>query len=137
MKRKRRKRTRNDIAMGYRIESVPGERVNKKQFFKTLLQFLDGKIVELPEGWEITWRWQNDKKQKWREDEFTEVVSNSRSSFMSLMKRRLRRDLESLRPKSDRSPKRRRTKGKYRSKKKRTRRVSKVRKAKTRSRKSR
>lgn len=127
---KRRKRTRNDIGMAYRIESLPG-RVAKAEFFKTLLAFLDGKIVELPDGWNVTWRWQNSKKQDWREDDLTEVVSKSRSSFMSLMRRRLKRDFDSLRP-AKRNAKRSRTKSKRSGKKKRPRNVSKVRKAKAR-----
>ncbi len=140
MKRRRqnRKRTSNDIAMAYRIDSLGygRKRVSKQFFFKTLLAFLDGKIVKLPRGWEIIWRWQNSKKQNWREDEFTEVVANSRASFMTLMRRRLKRDFDNLSP-IKRVSKRKGVKGKRRRKKKRTGHVSKMRKAKTRRRKSR
>jgi len=97
---KKRKRTRNDIAMSYRIESLGYERqrVQKQEFFQRLIQFLDGDIVELPRGWKIIWRWQNSKKQDWRENTFENVVGNSRDSFMTLMRRRLQRDLNNFSP---------------------------------------
>lgn len=125
------KRTRNDISMAYRIDALP-HRIRKQDFFHTLLNFLDGEIEELPRGWEITWRWQNSKKQDWREDEFTSTVGNSRDSFMTLMRRRLQRDLNNLSP-AKRTPAKRKKRSHKASKKRRaTRKVSKVRKGKSR-----
>lgn len=132
---KKRKRTRNDIAMAYRIEALP-RRIAKASFFLTLIDFLDGEIAALPEGWRVTWQWRNSRKSKLRSDSLENAVSKSRDSFITLMRRRLRRDLDNLRP-TKRSPKRSRAKSKRRGKKKRTRNVSKVRKAKARRSKSR
>ena len=129
---KRKKRTRNDIAMAYRIESLPG-RVPKVVFYQTLLDFLNGEIAELPEGWEVTWLWRNSRKSKLRSDTIENAVSNSRGSFMTLMQRRLKRDLDNLRPSRDRWRKAKKSKkrrGKARRSKK-SRRVSKVRRKKS------
>src|SRR5205823_11805487 len=93
----KRKRTRNDIAMAYRIESLPG-RVSKVFFYQTLLDFLNGEIEDLPEGWEVTWLWRNSRKSKLRSDSIQNVVGASRDSFMTLMQRRLQRDMNALKP---------------------------------------
>src|SRR5438270_11252929 len=75
------KRTRNDIAMAYRIDALPG-RVSKVFFYQTLLDFLNGEIEDLPEGWEVTWLWRNSRKSKLRSDSIQNVVGASRDSFM-------------------------------------------------------
>lgn len=121
---KKSKRTRNDISMAFRIDSLP-RRIRKQDFFRTLLDFLDGEIEELPEGWEITWRWQNSKKQKWREEEFSSTVGNSRDSFMTLMRRRLQRDLDKLSPAKRAPAKRKKRSRKAVKKRKRSRKMSK------------
>jgi len=90
------KRKGNEVAMAYRIESLPG-RVRKDVFLQTLINFLEGEISALPPGWDVTWIWRNSKKQDTREDTFENAISNSRPSFMTLMLRRLRRDLGALR----------------------------------------
>jgi hypothetical protein len=122
--------------MAYRIDSLPG-RVPRQDVFHTLLDFLGGEIEALPEGWKVTWLWRNSRKSKLRSDSIENVIAKSRDSFMSLMQRRLERDLKNLSSATRGSSKRSRTKGKRGGKKKRPRRMSKVRKAKTRGRKPR
>ena len=97
MSRKKKKSTRNDVAMAYVIKRLPG-RVRKVDVFHTLIDFLDGEIAALPDGWEVDWRWRNSRKQPWRRDSIQGAVSNSRDSFMTLMRRRLQRDLNSIAP---------------------------------------
>ena len=123
MKHKR-KRTKNDIAMAYRIESLPG-RVSKPFFYQTLLDFLDGEIAELPKGWKIIWLWRNSRKSKLRSDRLEKVVGESRDSFMILMRRRLQRDLDNLKPSRKRRKVRKRRKAKKRRSRKKPRRARK------------
>lgn len=95
-KRKKRKKSKKahsgnmDIALGYRVDALPG-RIRRAEFFNTLIAFVeDGE--ELPEGWKITLRWKNSAKSKWREDEFMNAIASSREGFNKLVVRRLRRD---------------------------------------------
>jgi hypothetical protein len=81
--------------MAYRIEALP-RRVKKEVFFRTLLSFLDGDIVELPEGWDIAWVWRNSRKSKLRSDSLENVLAKSRSSFMTLVVKRIKRDLNAI-----------------------------------------
>ena len=118
----KRKRTKNDIAMAYRIESLPC-RVSKPFFYQTMLDFLDGEIAELPKGWKITWLWRNSRKSKLQSDSFENAVGNSRESFMTLMRRRLQRDLDNLKPNRKRRKVRKRRKAKKRRSRKKPRRV--------------
>ena len=93
-KKKKKHSGSKDIALSYRIESLP-RRVKKSTFYKTLLRYI--RTGEpLPEGWEVTLRWRNSKKQAWREAEFMEAISDSREGFNSLVARRLRRDRDKL-----------------------------------------
>jgi len=124
----KRKRTAkdNDIAMAYRIDALPG-RVPKFIFLQTLIDFLNGEISELPKGWKVTWLWRNSAKSKVRYDTFQRTIANSREGFMTLMLRRLRRDLEKVRVFEIGKPKHRKRAKAKKARKSNRRKVSKVR----------
>ena len=106
--RSKKKSTRNDIAMAYRINSLGygRKRVSKEIFLQSLLAFLDGE-GDIPRGWHISWLWRNSRKSKFGSDSLTNVVANSRDSFMTVMRRRIKRDLDALKPTSSDEHKRR------------------------------
>lgn len=49
---------------------------------------------EMPEGIDATWQWRNAANQDVREDDFLSAVEGSRKGFITLMRRRLARDLD-------------------------------------------
>lgn len=92
-KRKRKKRTKNDIALSYRVE-LPRP-VKKTVVLRRMIRFITSG-EELPDNWEITLRWRNSRKSKWREDEFQNAMADSRDAFAKLVLKRLRRDFKFL-----------------------------------------
>jgi len=129
---KKRVRTAKDnfVSMAYRIESLPRP-IKKYRFLQTLIDFLEGKIDSLPRGWNVTWIWRNSPKQDTREDSFENTISNSRPSFMSLMLRRLQRDLGVQNVPKNRKVKRRKHTRRKKTRNKNRRRLSKMRKRNT------
>lgn len=98
MNQKKKKNTHNDISMAYRIVSLGRgkKRVSKKFFLRMLLDFIRGEISELPTGWKVNWIWRNSSKSSARSDTIQNVIGDSRDSFMTLMARRIERDLNAL-----------------------------------------
>lgn len=80
-----------DVALSYRIDSLPKGTVSKKEFFMRTKRFITHG-EDLPAGWKITLRWRNAKNAAWREDRFENAINDSRPGFNKLVLRRLRRD---------------------------------------------
>jgi hypothetical protein len=80
----------NDLALSYRIESLP-RRVKRTTVLTRMIQFITTGRA-LPEDWSIILRWQNKEDGPWREDEFQNAVSESREGFNGLVQGRLERD---------------------------------------------
>jgi hypothetical protein len=81
--------------MAYRIDRLPAP-ISKAAVLNTLIKSAESGSGKLPDGWEVTWRWQNKKCGIWHEDSFQKTVSESRAQFLELMGARLRRDLRKL-----------------------------------------
>lgn len=94
-KKKKRDRKRDFVSMRYRITALPPG-VSRRQFYETAIEAAQSGSGELPEGWNVDWIWRNDPKQDEREEEFSGAIKHSRSGFLVLMARRLRRDLSKL-----------------------------------------
>jgi hypothetical protein len=83
--------------MAYRIDALP-EPLAREVVLRELIRSAESGSGALPEGWRVTWLWQNKKGGIWREDDFQTTVRESRSQFLGLMGIRLRRDLRSISP---------------------------------------
>lgn len=81
-----------DIALSYRADTVPAG-TKRSHLILAMLNFIEN-AEELPDGFNVTLRWQNNPKHKWREGEFMTAISESREGFVKLVKRRLERDLK-------------------------------------------
>lgn len=79
------------VAFRYSIDALDSGR-SKAEVLGTLIEAAESGSGVIPNGWQVTWRWQNKKDGRWREDSFNNTVSNSRGGFLLLMGRRLRRD---------------------------------------------
>jgi len=104
-------RNRTDTpSMGFYIDALPSP-IDKVKFFRTLLKATNMDEPKLPKGWKVSWRWRNkedeegefteavpasqaSQPEELREDEFTNVINKSRGGFVTLMQRRLKRELE-------------------------------------------
>jgi len=89
---------RNYLAQSWRIDSLPHGGVSKRVFFETLITAAESGSGELPDGWGVTWRWQNKEDGPWREASFQDAVAASRYSFLGIMADRLRRELAKVAP---------------------------------------
>jgi len=79
------------VAFRYTIDALDSVR-SKSEVLGTLIDSVESGNGELPNGWQITWAWQNKEDGQWRKDSFGNTVANSRAGFLLLMARRLRRD---------------------------------------------
>jgi hypothetical protein len=98
-----RKRSENQfISMWYRIESLP-RRVPKRRALEVMRDIVNFDRTRLPQGWDITWFWRNDEE---GEEHFgpirqvarDELRQNRGDGFLTLMSRRIERDLSALTP---------------------------------------
>jgi hypothetical protein len=84
----------NDLSMAYRIRRRP-RGVSVLDAIRVMRDALDGD-GELPDDYDVIWGWRNSPSQDLREDDFGTAVTASRSSFVTLMRRRLDRDIARL-----------------------------------------
>jgi hypothetical protein len=83
--------SKNDLSMGYRFLRHP-RGMSLVEALRAMRAALD-EDGELPNGLGVEWRWRNTAAQDERWDEFANVVRGSREGFVTVMKRRLDRDL--------------------------------------------
>jgi len=81
----------NDISMRWRVNRAP--RISRAEFLETLISHVES-AEELPEDFDVDWIWRNTPRQRERHEPIIDAVTNSRSSFRTLMLRRLNRDLD-------------------------------------------
>lgn len=97
----KRKKRRDSPMFAFSIGHLP-KPLPKRQVFETLIKALKTENGELPQGWIVNWRWRNARakghERAYREDSFENVVKNSRSAYLTLMERRLKRELAKLPP---------------------------------------
>lgn len=92
---KKRSTNRDYVAFRYRVDALPGP-VSKERLLATLIESAETGSGRLPNGWSVTWEWQNKKSGIWRSDDFETAIANSRAGFLLLMARRLRRDYRAV-----------------------------------------
>jgi len=98
------RRNRNFVAQSYRIDRLPPGGVSKREFLETIYRAIESGSGRLPEGWDVTWKWRNKPGGIVRDDSLHGAVSKSRSSFLTVMKKRIERDFEKLFPGETISP---------------------------------
>lgn len=74
----------NYLGMGAKVRAPAGS--TKADVKKMVGDIVKGRRQELPDGWEITLRWQNKRGGQWRTGELLDTIRGSRSSWLTAVR---------------------------------------------------
>lgn len=85
--------SKDDLSFAYRVDGDGARRRKRSNILRLMIRALNEPGLLDEHGLNVTWKWRNTEAQDMREADFDTAVSESRSGFITLMRRRLERDL--------------------------------------------